>query len=254
MTKPEKDPNLIQAILKLSRQGDVRHQEAPDSPLPPDLAVLRAWQAERLARTYADLLADPDTRPACLFFLSDIYGPRDFSQRDHDVERLYLLLRRVLPDQMLATLASSIEMNRLSHQLDQQLLDVLVNQLGASGQVTAELYAEAYRRCDNEPERRTQIEVISRVLYEVHEGTHWRPAGAVLKLAYAPAAAAGWLELYDFLRRGYAAFRNLRLINRFAGTIQHRETLIMERIFAGLPEPFEIENSSEGENGSSTKG
>jgi hypothetical protein len=58
---------------------------------------LREWQAGRLARTHADLLASPRFGEAAQFFLSDLYGPKDFSSRDEEVERILPLLIKMLP-------------------------------------------------------------------------------------------------------------------------------------------------------------
>ena len=45
-------------------------------------AELRKWQADRLARTHADLLASADYGDAARFFLTDLYGPADLANRD----------------------------------------------------------------------------------------------------------------------------------------------------------------------------
>lgn len=97
MTDAPRSPNAVQLLRDLQQSDDLKHQPTAAAGLPAQLAMLRAWQADRLAHTYADLLADPHDRPACEFFLSDIYAPRDFSQRDHDLERIHQFLARVLP-------------------------------------------------------------------------------------------------------------------------------------------------------------
>ncbi|WP_297114124.1 hypothetical protein [Thermomonas sp.] len=51
------------------------------------LKPLQAWQAQRLQRSFAGFLADPARRPAAQFFLTDLYGEHDFSQRDADIAR-----------------------------------------------------------------------------------------------------------------------------------------------------------------------
>ena len=51
------------------------------------LAVKR-FQSQRLARTYADLLASERYRESCEFFLEELYGPKDFEQRDQEVQRV----------------------------------------------------------------------------------------------------------------------------------------------------------------------
>jgi hypothetical protein len=104
-------PNPKQLLHDLQHDEALRHQPVLATDLDPPLARLRQWQSERIARTYADLLADKRYRPACLFFLSDIYAPRDFSQRDHDVERIHTFLSRVVPAQMLQLLTDVVELN-----------------------------------------------------------------------------------------------------------------------------------------------
>ncbi|MBP7665962.1 MAG: hypothetical protein KA774_03870, partial [Burkholderiaceae bacterium] len=58
----------------------------------PDLAArvvaLKAYQAARFARTYADLLAHPRYGAAARFFLDELYGPQEFSQRDAQFGRV----------------------------------------------------------------------------------------------------------------------------------------------------------------------
>jgi len=121
----------VTRILQLLQQGEeIKHEHVVGAKLDPQLALLRAWQAGRLAQTYADLLADPRYSPACRFFLSDIYAPRDLSQRDQDIGRLYTLLLRVMPAQTLQLLVEVVELNNLTNALDDRLLRVLVDQLG----------------------------------------------------------------------------------------------------------------------------
>jgi hypothetical protein len=79
LSDDEKSPNVVRLLLDLQNSPEVRHQSVARTGLDPQLALLRAWQSQRLRRTYADLLDDPRYRPACLFFLNDIYAARDFS-------------------------------------------------------------------------------------------------------------------------------------------------------------------------------
>jgi hypothetical protein len=233
MTSQKKSVNVIRSLTRLGHQEEVRHQPIEATALDPDLARLRAWQTERLSKTYADLLADPEYGAASRFFLSDIYAPRDFSQRDHDFERLHSLLSRVLPPAYLKPLRDALEMNRLAGELDHLLLGVLVDRMGITGEISPEDYAEAYRICDNYELRRYQIQQSVGVIREVGEGARLPLAGVTLRLARTPAQAAGWLELYDFLERGYEAFRRMKKINAFAETIEQREMHILNRIYAG---------------------
>src|SRR5512143_3306880 len=160
MSDAPKPPSAVQLLRDLQNSEELRHQPRAADGLHPQLAMLRNWQANRLAHTYADLRADPHYGPACEFFLSDIYAPRDFSQRDHDLDRIHKFLARVLPAATIQLLTMTVELNNMTTLLDNHLLQVLVDQLGATDAVTVELYAEAYRACINRAERVRQIDLI----------------------------------------------------------------------------------------------
>lgn len=231
-------PNFMQVLKNLQRQDEVKHLPAAEHALDPAMTLLREWQSRRLARTYADLLANPEFGAASRFFLSDIYAARDFSQRDHDLERLHDLLARFLPPASLQLLKDGLEMNRLSNMLDHQLLQVLVDILGMREELTSEMYTEAYRRCDNYTERARQIAQITQIIQEIGAGARLPLVGISLRLARKPAEAAGWFELYDFLERGYTAFRPMKDVETFARTIEQREKDLLDRIYAGENDPF----------------
>jgi hypothetical protein len=240
MSDQPKRPDAARLLYDLQHRAELQQQPVAGVALDPQLAVLRTWQSQRLAQTYADLLVDPYSGPACRFFLSDIYAPRDFSQRDHDIEQIYAFLVRVLPSHTLRLLSEVIELNRLTNALDNALCQVLVDQLQVTDSITPEQYAAGYRFCDNYDERVRQIDLITQVLKQVSAGSRLTVVGLAMKLARGPALGAGWVELYDFLARGYAAFKQLRDLPSFVGTIDKRERRILDQIFAGNPEPFTV--------------
>ena len=89
-----------------------------------DYPRLKEWQAARLARTYADLLASPRYRPAAAFFLSDLYGPKDFRTRDEELARVVPIMVHVLPARALLTLLEAVKMDTLSESLDLSLIHI----------------------------------------------------------------------------------------------------------------------------------
>jgi hypothetical protein len=223
----------------ISNIGKVSHREEIEgSGLDPHLALLRVWQAERLAHTYADLLEQPRYRPACLFFLEDIYAARDFSQRDHDLETMYDFMRRFVPDAISRPAALTIKLHRMTEMLDHKLLDVLVNQLDVTDSITVEQYAEAYRRCDNYRERVEQIDAILEICEHI-DGIVRNPiSGPALSVARRPLRGAGYGEVVTFLERGYNSFKRMHGSRYFRKTLQERETGILDRIYADDPDPF----------------
>ncbi|MCZ7575179.1 MAG: hypothetical protein M5U01_42055 [Ardenticatenaceae bacterium] len=218
----------------------MKPRRVESAPLDPQLELLRSWQSERLARTYADFLTSPRYGPACRFFLRDIYAPRDLTQRNTDMERLHEFLARFLPPGALETLTDTIELHTLTEELDRALLTVLVEDLGVTDSITVALYAEAYRICDNYDERKNQIDLIIEVGQSVDRLVRLPFIGTTFRLFRGPAHSAGWGELHDFLERGYNAFKRMKGAERFLRTIQERETRILDQIFGGDPDPFAI--------------
>lgn len=204
------------------------------------LPLLRRWQAQRLARTYADLAADKRYAPAAAFFLSEIYGERDFTERDREVQRAYPVIEKTLPKAALAPIARAMELHDLSVQLDTALCGVLVNELGVKERITEAAYAEGYRRCGNRAQRLRQIELLVAVGTDLDRVVAKPLVRRMLILARRPARVAGFGELQDFLERGFDAFRHMGGAAEFVNTIETREKLILERLFAGHPRPFDL--------------
>lgn len=205
-----------------------------------DRLRLRAWQAERLAKTYPDLLANVRHGPAATFFLSDLYGPKDFSQRDEEVTRILPTMRRMLPDAALRAFGAAIELDYLSELLDSEVAARLRKGQGAGPlAVTAARYAEAYRACGHEVDRKRQIELVDGIGRALDRLTRMPLVAGALELMRGPAKMAGLSEVHDFFKRGYDAFRHMRGADEFLRTIRERETRIMERLLAGAPDPFQ---------------
>jgi hypothetical protein len=231
---------FAETIQHLSKLRKYRLEQPPISHAEMDgfLIRLRAWQSARLAQTHADLLASHKYGPACRFFLEDIYAPRDFSQRDQDIEYLYAIMSSFLPEFLIKVVRKAIEMNDLTNELDRALSRALAEDLGVTDKITPEQYSEAYRICDNFTERAHQIELIGEVGRMVDRGTRIPLVGTTLHLARRPARRAGWDELHTFLEHGYTAFRHMGRADGFLRTIQEREMGILERIYAHHPDPF----------------
>jgi hypothetical protein len=238
-----KDRSGITGTLwALKNLGRYKEDQPPTNRvgLKPEMALLRDWQSKRLERTHADLLASPRYGPASRFFIEEIYAARDFSQRDQDIEYLYGLMSRLLPDILLGLVRNAVEINDLTNALDEALLKALLQGLGVTDRITEQLYAQAYRICDNYAERLYQIELLVKIGRQVDLSTRLPLVGTALRLARAPARQAGWEDLHDFLDRGFRAFKRMHGAGKFLNTVQERETLILERIFASDPDPFGI--------------
>ena len=225
---------LIKETARLSRQvidGDG---------LTPGQRLLSTWQCGRLADTYADYHGHKRYRAALDFFLSDLYGPTDFSQRDRDISRVYPVMVKTLSEKAIDSLAKALELHALSMALDQKLLAVLEERLGVDpkgdiAQITPAIYAEAYRICDNHDDRVKQIELATSAGNILQEAVKSRLLYASVKVARKPAQLAGFGELQSFLERGLHAFKAMKGSHEFLDALHDRERFILEKLYAGAP-------------------
>ncbi|MGF1527332.1 MAG: hypothetical protein ACFCBW_11125 [Candidatus Competibacterales bacterium] len=224
---------------QLSRLQRVSHRRHGGSGLDPRHAPLSAWQIQRLRTTYADLLASPRYGQAVEFFCDELYGPVDFARRDHTFERIYPSMVRWLPADALHTVAMAMELNALSCELDQQLVDRLFD-TPEVGAVEAKAYVEAYRQCDNYTDRERQIRLVARLGADLERLVQLPLIHTTLKLSRKPAQLMGFGEMQHMLERGFGAFRQMKGSDAFIHTVVQRELTILQRIFARHPEPFAV--------------
>ena len=238
-----KDERTGRGLLAgLPEYEDISNQKQAE--LNSQLVLLRTWQSERIKRTHADLLARRRYGPACHFFLSDIYPAKDYNPYQQDLEDLYNLMRRFIPDILLVLARNVVDLNHMTGELDQALLGVLVEDLGMVDHIDAQMYAQGYRILDNYAERKRQIELLIEIGRQVEFSTRFPPIGMTLRLARVPARRAGWHELQDFLERGYKAFKHMGKAKTFLETIQSREMRILDRIFENHPDPLSLSKGS----------
>lgn len=197
------------------------------------LEHLQNWQRLRLHATYADLMQQPRFQPACGFFLDELYGGKDFSQRHDDLARVEPIMSRLMPDRLLDTVADALEVQALSLELDMYVADELKQQ-----SITQAHYAAAYRAAGHEQERLYQLELIDHVGHALDAVVHKFWVHRLLRMLRGPATTAGFGELQHFLESGFNAFRQLKGADDFLHAIQQREHAAMKRIFSGAEHPF----------------
>ncbi|WP_407351475.1 FFLEELY motif protein [Luteimonas sp. R10] len=205
------------------------------------LPELRRWQAERLQRSFARFLRDPRRRAAAEFFLTDVYGDRDFARRDADIARVIPMMQKLLPTRLLVTIASAIELGALSHALDLRMAEALQRLAPRRRRLDQALYAQAYREVGLPRLRGRQIALIEEVGGGFGRALKARGVAALLAFSRGPARLAGLDELQGFLERGYAAFEQLGDVEGFVAEIGGDEREVMRRLFERHPAPFAVD-------------
>ncbi len=198
-----------------------------------DAAVTERWravkryQSERLQRTYADLLGSTRYRAAAEFFLQDLYGEKDFEQRDQEALRIVPKLAMMLPERAVETMALAVELDELSELLDSRVATQLRLPIDDAS------YADAYRRAGTRPERERQIAMVDSIGRTLDRLARMPLLAGMLHLMRGPAEAAGLQHLQLFLMRGFDSFRAMRGAGEFLDIVRARETALMQRMFEG---------------------
>jgi len=197
---------------------------------------LQDWQRARLARSFEELERKPDCGPAVQFFLTELYGGLGFRERDQDLDRVMHLMIRFLPDRTLWTMSEAFELQAISLEFDRAM--ALQMQQDGIDALDMPTYCAVYRAAGDRPGRERQIELIRKLGYDLDKLVRLPLVSFLVRLLHAPAHAAGFGALQDFLEQGLAAFREMDDVRHFIETIYEREWAAMEALFAGAERPF----------------
>lgn len=195
--------------------------------------AVKKWQSDRLARTYPDLLASTRYRPACEFFLDELYGAKNFEARDNEALRVVPKLARMLPERAVETMALAVELDETSESLDARVAGAI------RLPIDAERYACAYRETGTVEERTLQIETVDRIGRTLEKLARFPLLSGMLHMMRAPAEAAGFGHLHHFLQSGFDAFKAMGSAAEFLRVIRGRETMLMQSLFAGRTDVLE---------------
>jgi hypothetical protein len=194
---------------------------------------LKRMQAARFAGTYADLLASGTYGAATRFFLEELYGERDFTERDAQFARIAGAVERLFPRDVAETAAALARLHALTESLDHAMARVAVP---ADAQDAA-AYVRAWKTVDRRVDRQRQLDSVIALGAELTRLTRLPGLRMMLRMMRGAASAAGLGALQRFLESGFDTFggmaRKHGSAERFLETIRAREQRLMELLFDG---------------------
>jgi hypothetical protein len=203
-----------------------QQRRAADPVLAAAVLQVKAFQRDRFARTYADLLASPRYASAARFFLDELYGPQDFSQRDAQFARVVPALVRLFPREIVATVWTLARLHALSEMLDSDMArSVPVGAFDAAG------YVRAWQATGQPAAREEQIVLTLSVGRSLDQLTRKALLRHSLHLMRGPARAAGLGALQHFLESGFDTFRAMGGAQDFLDCVGRRERSLAEALF-----------------------
>jgi hypothetical protein len=219
------------SILKdLAAVNAERQARVGDAGFAARVEAVKRYQQRRFELTYADLLAHPRYAGAANFFLNELYGPSDFTQRDAQFARIVPALVRLFPTEVVGTVQALAALHALSEQLDSRMGKAVTD-----ADIDARQYAQAWQRCGDAPGRERQIALLEQVGHALDALTRNPLLRHSLRLMRGPARAAGMSALHTFLEAGFDTFRGMRGADEFLGLIGSRERALAASLFAARP-------------------
>jgi hypothetical protein len=217
------------AAERALRSGDAALAQACDA--------IKRYQHARFGVTYADLMAQPRYAAAAEFFLTDLYGPADFTARDAQFARIVPALVRLFPAHIVETVAELAELHALSERLDSAMARESLAEAQRAAVVSGAQYGRYWRAVGEPAARERQIALMVSVGRALDRYTRNLVLRQSLRLMRGPAAAAGLGALQGFLERGFDTFRAMAGAQHFLDTIAARERGLAARLFAGEAGP-----------------
>jgi hypothetical protein len=194
---------------------------------------LKRFQARRFRGSYADLLAAGPYASAARFFLEELYGDRDYSDRDAQFARIAGALEKLFPLDVAETAAGLAQLHALTESLDHAVARALP--VADADEVSA--YVQAWKSVGRRADRQRQLETVVAIGAEMSRLTRLPGLRLMLRMMRAPAHAAGLESLQRFLESGFDTFASITKVRggaeRFLGTIREREQHVIDLLFDG---------------------
>jgi hypothetical protein len=226
-------PEAQDILAHLHVVATERHRRAASAGLSQRVLALKAYQQRRFSLTYADLLATPRYSAVARFFLDELYGPHDFTERDAQLARVVPTLVRLFPDQIVGAVRGLAELHALSEQLDSRMAAQL-----PSTEIDAAAYLRAWQCCAAVPQREQQIALTLALGQTLDRLTRNPMLRQSLRLMRGPARAAGLGHLQGFLETGFDTFKAMGGADEFLAIVAQRERALAAMLFG--PSPVEL--------------
>lgn len=208
---------------------------------------VKEFQSRRFGLVYEDLLAGGPFEGGARFFITELYGPQDMSQRDAQFERVLPALERVFPEKIQHTVAQLTGLHALSESLDDQVARaaarVRPKAPGADREATR--YVAAWQAAGRPADREKQITLVLDLVQALERHTRSRLLRTALRAMRTPARAAGLGALQHFLETGFDTFGEMGDTQIFQSLIAKRERALAAALFSaeardwnGAPPPL----------------
>ena len=238
MLQPPADAqSILHQMHLVQRERDLRRQTPG---LSDSVNAVKAFQQRRFAHSHSDFLASPRYGPASRFFLSEVYGPGDFSNRDKQFSRVIPTLVRLFPQEIVNTVQALAQLHALSESLDTGMGMIL----NAPSFAWAD-YVRAWQQLGHAAERETQIRLTLHLGESLDRLARKPLLRQSLRMMRGAAKVAGLEHLQALLEAGFDSFQSMNGARDFLAEVAARERRLSVALFAASAQDLvDIETGS----------
>ena len=215
--------SILEDLEAVARE---RARRAADPGLLARTTAIKQYQQRRFSKSYADLLASPRYGAAARFFLDELYGPKDFAERDAQFARVVPAMVRLFPGDLVDTVAELAALHSLTERLDSAMGSALREAV-----VDAASYLSAWRAIGEPQTRQRQIALTIEIGSSMDRLTRKPLLRSSLHLMRGPARAAGLGALQAFLESGFDTFKAMKGAGEFLAIVGERERGLAAALF-----------------------
>lgn len=213
------------------RRSNVLHaQYLDDEKLLTSYDRFAYWQLGNLLPFFSDLHEKEGYGDAIDFTMSDLAGV-GISERDRDLERAAPAITTMLPLRALQTIAAAAQMNARVLEVNISICRCLLVDGELPEPITERDYCIACRKASSYEECMELVHLIIGLGRTLEHLVRVPLIGATLRAMRAPAHAAGFGALQEFLETGFRTFRQIPDIDHFLDEIETRMDEVFGRIY-----------------------
>lgn len=187
------------------------------------------WQVAYLLPFFSEFEAQPDTAAAVEFIVSDLMGS-GVAARDADVARVIPIMVRLLPDHALEALASAMQLNARTLEINLANCSKLSEESDISEGISEREFCAAFRSSTTLAECLGLIDLTIELGHTLKRLVRNRMLRMTLGAMHYPAHAAGFGAMQDFLEKGYTTFHAIDDVDYFLAQFAERITEVFTRL------------------------
>lgn len=188
------------------------------------------WQLDYMLPFFSDLLEPAGYAEAVDFIVSDLAGV-GVSDRDRDIERAAPVIVRSLPTHALETAAAAVELNARALEINLGICRQLLDDGELRPDIVEKDYLLACRAVSSLDECVELVHLAADLGETLKKLVRVPLIGGLLRTMRAPAHAAGFGALQEFLETGYLTFRRISDIDQFLDLLRERLSEVFEHIY-----------------------